>query len=90
MACICFGSCNLFIGEVANLGIGSINYFNSGSLLFAVVYFISKREWSRKNESNVGLLDARDPNARKVLLRTWTNNKFDWHAFALILVGCAF
>ena len=47
---VSFVVCNLMIGEIANMGIVSINYFCSGSLLVSTIYFFLKQEWTLKND----------------------------------------
>jgi hypothetical protein len=42
MAAIVWAACNLFIGELAELGVGGIFYFNTGSLFFTGGYFIRR------------------------------------------------
>lgn len=39
----CFALCNLFIGEIAPLGIAGNYYYNTGALVFSGGYFIKKR-----------------------------------------------
>ena len=63
LAMLSFTTCNLFIAEISDLGISSIYFFCSGSLLFSLCYFISKREWKRMNNTEpVGMLDAENAN----------------------------
>lgn len=52
LAMLSFAACNVFIGEISYMGPKSINYFGSGSLVFAIVYFLFKAEWSRANPIN--------------------------------------
>ena len=59
LASISFVICNFFIGKISDMGPQSVYYFCSGSLLFSILYFVSKREWSRLNKiQSVGMLDA--------------------------------
>ena len=39
LAMLCFSSCNLIIGELSQMGMESVHYFCSGSLLFSIMYF---------------------------------------------------
>ena len=73
---------NLLIGEIANMGIVSINYFCSGSLLVCTIYFLVTQEWAKKNNP----ADQDKPTVRKVLTRTW-DNKFDCCAVFYCLLG---
>jgi len=43
IAAACFALCNLFIGEIAPLGIAGNYYYNTGSLVYSAAYFIKKR-----------------------------------------------
>ena len=81
LASLSFTLCNVFIGEISDLGFKSVIYFCSGSLAFSVAYFIYQREWSKKNG-----IDAINGSGSKVLLRTW-DNRFDWYSVFLVLVG---
>ena len=47
-----FSSCNMFIGELATMGMESIYYFCSGSLLFSVLFFLYQKEWKKLNAIN--------------------------------------
>lgn len=42
LAAVCFALCNLFIGEIAPLGISGNYYYNTGSLLFSAGYFVKR------------------------------------------------
>jgi len=42
MAALCFASCNLMVGGLTSQGLGSVLYFNTGSLLFTSAYFIKR------------------------------------------------
>jgi hypothetical protein len=42
MAAACFALCNLFIGELAPLGLAGNYYYNTGSLVYAIGFFIKK------------------------------------------------
>ena len=87
-AMLSFSVCNIFIGSLSSMGIKSIYYFNSGSLIFALGYFIVQREWSKRNNGpRPAMLDQ---DRRKVLTRTWVTNKFDWWSMFLVLVGACF
>ena len=55
---VSFASCNLLIGELSSLGVESMNYYCSGSLLFSISYFLYQKEWAKKNATSRGLLDA--------------------------------
>ena len=46
LAVVSFSVCNIFIGRLSDLGIKSVNYFNSGSLLFSILYFLVTKEYS--------------------------------------------
>ena len=48
-AMLSFSVCNMFIGNISQMGLKSVEYFCSGSLLLSLVYFIARREWSLKN-----------------------------------------
>ena len=74
---------NMVVGELAELGAGSLNYFGTGALIPSIVYFIRSKEWSKRNTG--GILDSDGEKKRKVLLRTWGNN-FDWWTFFLLWV----
>lgn len=87
-AMISFSICNIFIGEISDLGMSSISYFCSGSLIFSIVYFIYQKEWSKRNNEQRGILDAQGRD-KKVLLRTW-DNKFDWYTLFVIFSGAVF
>jgi hypothetical protein len=39
-ALVSFAVCNLFIGEISDMGISAIEYFCSGSLVFSICYFV--------------------------------------------------
>ena len=43
IATVCFCSCNLMIGELSGLGLPMLYYYNSGSLVFTVGYFIQRK-----------------------------------------------
>ena len=83
-----FAICNCFIGELSDMGVEALEYFCSGSLLVSIVYFVSRREWSKLNVEQRGLLDqaGRD---KKVLLRTW-DNRFDWWSLFICFMGACF
>ena len=85
---ISFSVCNIFIGEISDMGMESVNYFCSGSLIFSIGYFIYNKEWAKRNNEQRGLLDAQGRD-KKVLLRTW-DNKFDWYALFVICCGAVF
>ena len=74
----------MLVSKLATLGIKSFYNWGSGSLIISVGYFIQKREWSKRN-GPIGLLDQRDPQLRKVLLRTWEND-FDWTSVTLCIL----
>lgn len=82
-----FSICNMFIGEISDMGLASVEYFCSGSLLFSIAYFLKKREWALRNVG--GLLDQAGQNKTKVLLRTH-DNEFCWTSFWIILAGAIF
>ena len=81
---VSFVVANLMIGEIANLGIVSINYFCSGSLLVSTIYFIIKGECSLKNDPKNK--DAK--RVKKVLLRTWSNGFDCWTLFICTIAAC--
>jgi len=84
-AMLCFFAANFFIAELSDLGVQSVYYFNSGSLIFCIGFFLAKREWNELNPPGPAP-PADDINARKVLLRKWQTNKFDyWSLFICIL-----
>ena len=56
-ATIFFATCNFFIGELSDMGAGSLEYYCTGSLLISILYFIKQREWRKKNLEQRGLLD---------------------------------
>ena len=73
------------------MGMSSIYYFCSGSLIFSIVYFLYQREWNKMNADNRGMLDnANGSRGPKVLLRKWDSNAFDWWSLFIILCGAAF
>ena len=39
LACLSFSSCNVFIGELSQMGLSSTHYFCTGSLVFSIAYF---------------------------------------------------
>lgn len=87
-AMISFSVCNIFIGQIAQMGIKGVFYFNSGSLLLSILYFLYQREWRKLNHGpKPGLLDR---DRKKVLLRTWETNKFDWISLLHVFIGAAF
>lgn len=87
-AAVSFTIANVFIGKISALGIKSVNYFNTGSLIFSIFFFIYKREWARRNRGPPpGLLDK---DRRKVLTRKWNSNEFDWWSVFICLVGAMF
>ena len=49
MSVLSFSICNWFIAGLTEMGAKSIYYFCSGSLVFAIVYFLVKREWKILN-----------------------------------------
>jgi len=70
------------------MGIKSVYYFNSGSLIFSILFFIYKREWARRNHGpRPGLLDK---DRRKVLTRKWETNSIDWWSIFFCVIGAAF
>ena len=84
VAALMFSIYNVFMGELADLGLKSLYYLGSGSLIPSLAYFIYSKEWSKRNTR--GMLDSHDKKKRKVLLCTWGNNKFDWKAFACLCI----
>lgn len=70
------------------MGVQSLYYFNSGSLLFGLVYFTVRCEWRKRNLEQRGLLDQAG-REKKVLLRTW-DNSFDWRSLMICIVGAVF
>ena len=58
IATLSFSTCNIFIGEISDLGMQSVNYFCTGSLFFSIGYFIYQREWAKLNPTNRGMLDS--------------------------------
>ena len=87
-AMISFALCNVFIGKLSAMGIRSAYYFNSGSLIFSILFFIYKREWARRNHGpRPGLLDK---DRRKVLTRKWETNEIDWWSMFFCIIGAAF
>ena len=83
VATIMFSLFNMVMGELAELGAGSLYYFGTGALIPGMVYFIRSKEWSKMNSG--GILDFDGGKKRKVILRTWGNN-FDWWTFFILWV----
>ena len=82
MSVLSFSICNWFIIGLTEMGAKSLYYFCSGSLLFSIIYFTVKCEWSRVNDMAV-------KTERKVLFRTW-DNKFCWRSLLTCFGGAAF
>ena len=51
MAVLSFTIANYFISAISGMGVRTLYYFSTGSLVFAIIYFIQRREWSRLNDS---------------------------------------
>ena len=75
LSMVSFACANLVIGSLSDLGMKSVNYFNSGGLIFAIAYFIYNKEWSKTNA-----IDGKSGGEPKVLMMTW-DNRFDWFTF---------
>jgi hypothetical protein len=86
---ISFSVTNIFIGRLSLEGVKSIYYFNSGAVLFAILYFVLTREWSKRNHGPTPVM-GQELERRKVLTRTWGDNKFDWWSVFICVVGAAF
>ena len=82
-ALVSFSTCNLLIGSLAPLGMGSVNYFCLGSLLFSIFYFGIRKECNRMNS-----FDSKANGDRKVLTRTW-DNRVDWWTLIFCLLSAA-
>ena len=81
LSMVSFACANLVIGSLSDLGMKSVNYFNSGGLVFAICYFIYNKEWTKTNS-----LDGKSNGEPKVLMMTW-DNKFDWFTFFFCIVS---
>ena len=81
LSLISFSTTNLLIGNLSALGMGSVNYFCLGSLLFSLCYFTYHKECGKLNSR-----DAKISKKNKVLTRTW-DNRIDWWTIVFCLVS---
>ena len=84
-----FALANLFISKISTSGISSVAYFNSGALLFALVYFIVQKEWSKRNVGHKPAM-GEEMHRTKVLTRKWETNDIDWLNILVVMLFALF
>ena len=82
---LCLAIRESLIGEFAQLEYEGLYYIANGPLIPAVIYFVCRKEWARRNY----LGDKNDISVKKVLTRTW-ENKFDWWSIFILLLASIF
>ena len=77
------------LANLSSLGVGVVNYFNSGSLLLSLIYFFVTTNCCMKKtkRSSLGYLD--EPQTPRSLLYTKMGT-FDWQMVGLIILAAFF
>ena len=84
-AMVSFSIGNILIAELSSLGIAATRYFGAGAFIFSVIFFSVRKECTLRNNP----ADRDNPAIKKVLTRTW-DNKVDYCAAFVVLIGAIF